>query len=151
MHRKLFAGVFLSLLLSASAASAQTGNVEYGRPEELRGVTRMFVDTSLDTQRRDAIVKDLRKRLPQLEIVSTPQEAEVHMRFDVKAAEGGKTEALGSVVKVLSNERVRVLYSYKDNTPNVVEGDPLLSFGTEHGRPHVFARQFVKIYKKANS
>lgn len=149
MKRNLFAGVFLSLLLSASAA-AQTGEVEYGQPEELRGVTRMFVDTSLDTQRRDSIIKDLRKRLPQLEIVTSPEAADVHMRFDVKAAEGGKTEVLGSVVKVIGKDRVRVLYSYKDNTPTLIEGDPLHSYGVEYAKPQIFARQFVKVYKKAN-
>jgi hypothetical protein len=152
MQRKLFAGVFLALLTLALPASAQTGGgVEYGQPEELRGVTRMFVETSLDTGRRDAIVKDLRKRLPQLEIVSTPEEADVHMRFEVKAAGGGKTEVLGSVFKVLGQGRVRVLYSYKDNTPDVFDGDPVLSYGVEYARPQVFARQFVKVYKKANS
>lgn len=151
MQRKLFAGVFLSLLALALPASAQTGNVEYGQPEELRGVKKMFVETSLDTQRRDAIIKTLRKSLPQLEIVVTPEEADVHMRFEVKAAEGGKTEVLGSVVKVVGQGRVRVLYSYKDNTPDVFEGDPILSYGVEYAKPQVFARQFVKVYKKANS
>lgn len=151
MQRNQFAGVLLSLLLLAPAAAAQTGGVEYGGPEELRGVVRMFVDTSLDTQRREAIVKDLRKRLPQLEIVSQPEQSDYHMRFDVKAGEGGKTEVLGSVVKVLGNDRVRVLYSYKDNTPDIFEGDPILSTGLEYGRPLVFARQFIKVYKKANS
>ncbi|MCA1618385.1 MAG: hypothetical protein LC795_03545 [Acidobacteria bacterium] len=114
-------------------------------------MTKMFVETSLDTERRDAIIKDLRKRLPQLEIVSTPEEADVPMRFEVKSAEGGKTEVLGSVVNVVGKDRLRVLYSYKENTPDVFEGDPLLSFGAEYAKPQVFARQFFKVYKKANS
>jgi hypothetical protein len=151
MQRKLFAGVFLSLLTLALPASAQTGSVEYGQPAELRGVTKMFVETGLDTARRDTIIKALRKNLPQLEIVSTPEEADVHMRFEVKAAEGGKTEVLGSVVKVVGKDRVRVLYSYKDNTPDVFDGDPLLSFGVEYAKPQVFASQFIRVYKKANS
>ena len=151
MQRKLFAGVFLSLLTLAVPAAAQTVNVEYGQPEELRGVTRIYVDTSLDTQRRESIIKDLRKRLPQLEIASSPEQADVHMRFEAKPLEGGKTEILGSVVKVIGTDRVRVLYSYKDNSPTPFEGDARLNYGAEYAKPHVFARQFIKIYKKANS
>lgn len=150
MQRNLFAGVFLSLLLSASAAVAQTGEVEYGRPDELRGVTKVYVDAGLDVQRRESIVKELRKQLPKLEVVSSPAESDTHLRFSVKDIGGGKTAAAGAVVKVVGKDRVRVLYSYTDSTPVVFEGDPLLNSGVEYAKPHIFARQFVKVYKKAN-
>lgn len=150
MQRNQFAGVFLSLLMLASVAVAQTGDVEYGRPDELRGVTKIFVDTGLDAQHRESIVKELKKQLPKLEVVSSPGESDTQLRYSVKDIGGGKIEAVGTVVKVIGKDRVRVLYSYTDNTPPLFEGDPFLNYGIEYGKPLVFARQFVQLYKKAN-
>lgn len=150
MRRGQLAGLFLSLLAFALPAMAQANSVEYGRPDELRGVTKVFIDTGIDGVRRDAMVKEIRKQLPNLEVVSTPEESDIHLRFNVKDVEGGKTKATGSVVKLVGNERVRVLFSYDDDTPSLFGNDTLLNSGAEYARPLVFARQFVKLYKKAN-
>jgi hypothetical protein len=46
---------------------AQTPVIEYGQPDELRGVTRVFVDTGIDAQQRGVVVKEIKKQLPGLE------------------------------------------------------------------------------------
>jgi hypothetical protein len=141
---------WLSLLVLTFAlpASAQTPVIEYGRPDELRGVTKVFV--GLDDQQREVVVREIKKQLPGLEIVSRPEESDIHLRFFLKESRDGRIEGVGIVVKLIDANRARALCSFKDHLPPMYERHSVKSFGVERIMPLRFAREFVKAYKKAN-
>jgi hypothetical protein len=141
---------WLSLLVLTFAlpASAQTPVIEYGRPDELRGVTKVFV--GLDDQQREVVVREIKKQLPGLEIVSRPEESDIHLRFFLKESRDGRIEGVGIVVKLIDANRARALCSFKDDLPPMYERHSIKSFGVERIMPLRFAREFVKAYKKAN-
>ncbi|HWW74280.1 MAG TPA: hypothetical protein VNZ44_02735 [Pyrinomonadaceae bacterium] len=143
------------LLVSVLAlpALAQNPTVEYGHPGELRGVKKVFVDTGTDIELRNHVLEELRKRLPDLTVVSAPEGADIHLRFSLKEERpygvivpaGGRigvpySVGVGSVVKVLSDNRVRVLLSFRDSRTRLGERRPSTNF----------AREFVQAYQRAN-
>jgi hypothetical protein len=130
---------------------AQEPTVEYGQSSELRGVAKIFVDTGIDAEQRKLIVKELKKRLPSLEVVSRPEESTVHLRFALKATPSGKTEGAGTVVKVIGGNRLRVLFSFKDMTIHTFERDSMMDSAMDFAKPLIFTREFVKAYRKANA
>lgn len=132
---------------------AQNPTVEYGHPGELRGVKKVFVDTGTDIELRNQVLEEIQKRLPDLNIVAAPEGADVHLRFSLKEERsygvivpaGGRigvpySVGAGSVVKVLSDNRVRVLLSFKDSRTRFGERRPSTNF----------AREFVQAYQRAN-
>ena len=153
MNRSFRKMVWVSLLVLTLALPvlAQTPVVEYGQPDELRGVTKVFVDAGLDAQQRGVVVKEIKKQLPDLEIVSSPEESDIHLRFFLKERRDGRTEWMGTVVKLIDANRARTLCSFKDNLPPIYDQHSIKSFGIERIMPLRFAREFVKAYKKANS
>ena len=150
MFSKLVGLAVMALVFSSpSPASAQEPGIEYGQASELQGVAKIFVDTGADIQQRNLIADEIRKRLPDLKVVSRPEEADIHLRFYLKETRAGETDWVGTVVKVVGSNRVRVLLSYKDETPPVFGSETLVSSAMELAKPHVFVMQFVKMYKKA--
>jgi hypothetical protein len=143
---------WLSLLVLAFALPvlAQAPIIEYGQPDELRGVTKAFVDTGLNAQQRGIVVREIQKQLPDLEIVTRPEESDIHLRLSLKETRDGRTEGAGAVVKLIGGNRVRALYSFKDDLSPLYEQHSIKNFGTERLMPLRFAREFVKVYKKAN-
>jgi hypothetical protein len=69
----------LLILTFTLSALAQTPVIESGQPDELRGVTKVFV--GLDARQQDVVVREIKKQLPNLEIVSSPEESDIHLRF----------------------------------------------------------------------
>ena len=144
--------VLLASLL-ALPVLAQNPTVEYGHPGELRGVKKVFVDTGTDIELRNHVLEEVQKRLPDLTVVSAPEDADIHLRFSLKEERnygvvvpaGGRigvpySVGVGSVVKVLSDNRVRVLLSFKDSRTRFGERRPSTNF----------AREFVQAYQRAN-
>ena len=153
MARTLIISCALLACLLALPALAQNPTVEYGHPGELRGVGKVFVDTGTDIELRNRILEEIRKRLPDLTVVPAPEAADIHLRFSLREEPGygvivpvgGRTGVrysvgVGSVVKVLSENRVRVLLSFKDSRTRFGERRPSTNF----------AREFVAAYRRAN-
>lgn len=151
-RKRIFPVVLLTILLTASVV-AQDKKVEYGDPGELRGVTKVFVATGQDIELRNRIVEEIHKRLPGLQIVSVPEDADIHLQFSLKEERdyglivpvGGRSGrrysvGVGSVVKILGENRVRVLMSFKDSRTRFGERRPSTNF----------AREFVQAYQRAN-
>jgi hypothetical protein len=138
----------LLILTFALPVLAQTPVIEDGQPDELRGVTKVFV--GLDAQQREAFVREIKKQLPDLEIVSRPEESDIHLLLSLKETRDGKIEGVGTVVKLIDAKRARALYSFKDDLPPIYEQHSFKSYGIERIMPLRFAREFVKVYKKAN-
>jgi hypothetical protein len=146
--------VWLALLAAAvvlPALAQEQPVIEYGQSGELRGVKKIFVDTGIDSQQRELIVKAIGKRLPDLEAVSRPEESDIHLRFSLVQTKDGKTKEIGTVVKLIGNNRVRVLLSFKDFLfPAFGQEEPTTSRAQDYTKPYMFAIEFVEAYKKAN-
>ena len=141
---------WLSLLISIFTLSvpAQTPIIESGQPDELRGVTKLFV--GIDAEQRQVVIKEIKKELPNLEIVSRPEESDVHLLFFLKETRDGRIESLGTVVRLIDANRARSLFSFKDDLPPIYAQHSVKSRGIEYTMPLNFAREFVRAYKKAN-
>jgi len=141
---------WLSLLILTFAfpVLAQTPVIEDGQPDELRGVTKVFV--GLEAQQRVVVVREIKKQLPDLEIVSRPEESDIHLLLSLKETRDGRIEGVGTVVKLIDANHARTLYSFKDDLPPIYEQHSIKSYGIERIMPLRFAREFVKAYKKAN-
>ena len=144
----------LTTLVLALPAAAQTPKIEYGHPSELQGVQKVFVDTGTDMESRDRIIKEIQKGAPNLTVVSRPEDAEIHLRFYLddednyavivpargRVGVSSVRRGAGTVVKVVDDKRLRVLWSYKDSQRTPVERRPSANFG----------REFVKLYRRYN-
>jgi hypothetical protein len=141
---------WLSLLILTFALPvlAQTPVIEEGQTDELRGVTKVFV--GLEAQQREVVVREIKKQLPDLEIVSRPEESDIHLLLSLKETRDGRIEGVGTVVKLIDANHARALYSFKDDLPPIYEQHSIKSYGIERVMPLRFAREFVKAYKKAN-
>ncbi len=140
----------LLILACALPVSAQDPTIEYGQPEELRGVTKIFVDARANVRKREMIVRSITRCLPNLQVVSRPEESDIHLRFSLRELRNGQREGLGTVVKLVGGNRERVLLSVDDEFPPIFEAGSMASYGLEQARPVMFAREFVKAYRKAN-
>ena len=143
MHLRKVSGVSLLIVAFALLISAQEPTVEYGQPEELRGVTKVFVDTGTDAQQRNLIVREIQKKLPTLTVVSRPEEADVHLLFTPR-------KGVGTIVRVMSRNRVRILLSINTDVPPIFDRESIINYGIETGKPYRLVWEFVKAYKKAN-
>src|SRR5215468_3949524 len=126
---------WLSLLILTFALPVlgQTPVIEEGQPDELRGVTKVFV--GLEAQQREVVAKEIKKQLPDLEIVSRPEESDIHLRFFMKETRDGRTEAVGTVVKLIEANRERALYSFNDDLPPIYAQHSIKSHGIEYTMP----------------
>lgn len=142
--------VWLSLLMLMFALPvlAQTPVIEQGQPAELRGVRKLFVGH--DVQRREVVVREIKKQLPDLEIVSSPEESDIHLQFSLKEMRDGRIEWVGTVVKLIDANRARSLYAFKGDMSPIYEQHAIKNYAIERMMPLTFAREFVRAYKKAN-
>jgi hypothetical protein len=140
--------LLLPVLTLGLPALAQTPVIEYGQPDELRGVTKVFV--GLEAPQREVVVREIKKQLPNLEIVSRPEESDIHLLFSLKETRDGRTEGVGTVVKLIDANHARALYSFKGDLSPIYEQHSIKKYGIERIMPLTFAREFVRAYKKAN-
>jgi hypothetical protein len=138
--------IWLSLLVLVLALPvlAQKPTIEYGQTDELRGVTKIFVNTGVDFWQHEMIVKVLRNRLPDLEVVRRPEDADIHLRLS-------RSSGKAVVVKLIGGDRERVLLYIRDLLPPTFVYVPTVNYGIEYARPVMIARQFVRAYRWANS
>src|SRR5262249_62088514 len=121
MRLRIMGELFLLVLACAFPVFGQDRTIEYGQPEELRGVTKVFVDTRTYVRQREMIGKALSRRLPNLQVVSRPEEAAIHLRYSLKGLQNGQCEGMGTVVKLVGGDGERVLLSVQDDIPPILE------------------------------
>jgi hypothetical protein len=146
----------------AATVTAQNQTIENGSADELKGVEKIFVDVRGEMSVRDRIAAVIRNNLREADceliIVSKPEESDTHLRFHYEwqtvlgEGPGGTTVRttkipVGTVVKILGKDRVRLLMSYSGAPPNFVTG---ISWDTRNHDVE-FAREFAKAYLAANS
>jgi hypothetical protein len=145
-----------------AGAQAQDQTIEYGDTSELKGVTKIFIDTKGDADLRKMIGLELHKKLPKLEIVSKPEESDVHLRFYYEKepyatstpypypyphpypipSPGYVVVPVSLVEKIIGKDRVRVLMGSKGYRTRVS-----ISWRRPESR---FVGDFVKAYLEAN-
>jgi len=143
----------------AQAAVAQEG-FEYGTPDDLKGVSTVYVYTGTDMDLRDNIQKVIKKELPNLTLASRREQAEVHLIFTADVSTyvsgvdastygnnsnatvqyGRVIDGRGLVLRIENGKQPLLIFDFKDSRGTIFERRPSTNF----------ARAFVKAYKKAN-
>ena len=139
---------------------------EFGTADELKGVSKFYVDAGGDREAREEITGEVLRLLPSLEIVDRREQAECVLLFysygrtdpqrlsptkhpfDPTPPNTGTgynaplkvTVGRGWVIRPLAADRQRVLWYYEDTKFSAVERRPTINF----------ARNFVSAYKNAN-
>jgi len=131
---------------------------EFGKADELKGVTKFYVNSGDDRESREEVTGELLRLMPSLQLVDKPEQAECIILFIsygrvdsqlVKNALTGETKynaplnvkvGRGWVIKPLAADRHRVLFYFEDT-----------KYGPGERRPATnFARAFADAYTKAN-
>lgn len=148
------------LVIAAVVTTANAQSLEYGKPSELKGLKRVFVDTGGDMKNRERIQNEIQKANLGVELLDSADGAEVIISF-----QGGKEKQMSGVnsttdsygntrstpsyrkitvgagqVFVVRGDKLRVVLSFDDEEKTVFEKKPATNFG----------KTFVKAYKKAN-
>jgi hypothetical protein len=155
-----FAAITLLSLLFALVVGAQTSNFEYGKPQELKGLTKVFVDTGGDMKNYERITSEIEKaQLPGLMLLDSPNGAEIVLLFkqniettisatsrpiygtSVTRTDVDEQKMLAGegLVFIPKEDRRRVLLSFSD-VQRAFEKKPAVNF----------AKTFLKAYRKAN-
>src|SRR5438552_3213549 len=79
--------LILSILLLACAA-ARAQSFQYGKPEELKGLKKIYVHTSTDLKARNKIIDELEKSKIGFEIVDDENDAEIVLMLATGKTDG---------------------------------------------------------------
>jgi uncharacterized protein (DUF2147 family) len=176
---KFLAGILFLLLFVTSKSQAQSA-IEYGEREELRGITKIFIDTGTDLSGRENIIKIIRNDLPAIVVVSRVEEAELILIYSsdsysiLSGISNSRNSSTTGNLSVWGNTATYSgqTTSTSTSTPSyrkVTDGEGLVVKFTSSGRPRLlmnfkdtqksvlerrpstnFARKFVKAYKEVN-
>ncbi len=150
--RRLFTILPVLLCLFSSVRAQEYA---YGKPEEMRGLKKIFVDTGPDMKNRERIQKALTEAKLGFELLDSADDAEIVLMFkagmDRKTigvpSERGTTIAqpdyltgAGFVLLPSHSGKPRLVMSFEDVQETVFEKKPVANF----------AKDFIKAYKKAN-
>ena len=143
-------------LLFALLLTSNVPQTEYGKLEELKGLTKVFVDTGGNMKDRERIQREIRESRIGVELLDSQEGAEVVLKFG-----GGKEAAtddsfsavlfpsLGVFrtvnvgeghVYVYRDGKAKLVMSYEGVETHLWEKKPAKNFG----------KRFVEAYKKAN-
>jgi hypothetical protein len=176
---KFLTGTLLLILFVTAKPHAQSG-MEYGQREELKDVTKIFVDTGTDLSGRENIIRIIKNELPNIAVVSRVEQAEVVLIYSsdsysiLSGISNSRNSSTNGAVSVWGNTATYSgqTSSTSTSTPiyrKVTDGEGLVVKFTNSGRLRLlmnfkderksvlerrpstnFARKFVKAYKEAN-
>ncbi len=139
---RLLAATALTLCAIATTG-AQQRKTEYGKPEELKGLTKIFIDTNGDLEERARIIKVIEKASLGVELLDSEEGAEIVMVFTGSKFRDTPHTSInvgeGRVI-VIRGDSERLVLSYKGDEQKIWEDKPATNFG----------KAFVKAYKKVN-
>ncbi len=135
------------VMVGCLAIGAQQQTFDYGRPAEMRGLTRFFLETEGNMKRRDQITELVRKKLPALIFTDRAEDAEAIILYtedlEPRLVNGTSIDDRSCAAQVfvpLAAGKGRLLFSYAMKKKNMFQSDPYKNF----------ANEFVKAYKEAN-
>jgi hypothetical protein len=174
MMRIVTAGVMVLIFLAAVGAAAPDDKIVKGDKKELRGVTRLYVQTS-DKEHRRIIESYIMQELRGMSIVSLKEEADAVLTFTYANPEKKEStqfkykgsnprkmrveefnydnfimQGRGEIYKVSGRDpetgemRLRLLDEWKSGKINLAEVTDLQI------APEDFAKEFVKLWRKYN-
>ena len=151
--------ILLSLLCVLTAFSAKAQNApktEYGRPAELKGVTKIFIDTDGDTEERERMLTEFDKaKIPNLKILDSSDGAEVILYFNASKVAynaGVVNNGSGSMNTQYRSAGKGIAFIPKGaDTIRVLLSTQSVKNWAWNAKPSVkFARDFIEAYKEAN-
>lgn len=158
---RTFTSIAFVIACFVGSAVAQV-DFEYGKPSDLKGLTKVYVHTMGDLKENERIVSRLNKaKIPSLQIVDDMDDAEIVLMFggdeftSVSGANsstvGGSTNTVVTRVNLLTGEG-RVYVASKDGSkPKLVMRVQNEQQTKLEKRPVTkFIEDFMKVYKKAN-
>lgn len=161
-------------LLLAISINAQTPPpvddkqlVEFGNPEELKGITRIFIYSDLTAERHDELLKVLKRAELPLSIVASPNDAEVFLMFRVVSsqssmrvtAEPGINSIHGDIRRDPTTAEmstrfrgVGIAYVKREKVLRILFNLDQRKSDRTYEKPwKIFAEEFVKAYKRVNA
>jgi hypothetical protein len=169
--RPLTTLVVVMLLAMTGVMWLKAGKVgyEYGKPDELKGVSVIFIDTGSQLTVRNIIADEIGKKLPELSIAENIGQAEIVLDFtleiDRQADQGGiviyggigtlgshggvdiyqpvettREHGHGLIYRPLGEDAIRILLEYRSKKSTMFHRSPAIQF----------ARKFVDEFQKAN-
>lgn len=167
--KRLILAIICVVIFAPTIALAQK-ITEYGKPDELKGVTKIFVSLvyggSVELKDRDRIIKEIEQgkkkyKIPNLEVVDRAEDAEVILIYseEVEGEVYGATTTnsgnvahttvrqrdrwtgKGIVVKPLADGNQRLIMDSTSSQVSFLQNAPATSFG----------KAFMKAYVKANA
>jgi hypothetical protein len=132
-------GAAILLVCAVTAAPSAAGlSFEYGRPGEIKGVHKIFIDVGPEITMRNEMAAQLERELPGVKITDHAEDAEAVIAI-VPDNDPDITHFV--VYRPMTEGKARLLFELKA-TPS-----HLHSY-----KPHMrFARMFVDEYRKANA
>ena len=128
-----------AILLACTGATAYAAcpSFEYGRPAEIKGVRKVFIDVGPEITMRNEMAEQLERELPGLKITDHAEDAEAVIAI-VPDNDPDITHFV--VYRPLTEGKARLLFEQKSTASRI-----------HSMKPHVkFARMFVEEYRKAN-
>lgn len=146
------AALIALVLLFGFPLHAQGPTYDYGKPETLKGLTRVYIDAGPDLKTRNRIEEDLKKAKLGLEFVEMDNtQILITFRMTVDHRSVVVTDNVitepdyphgRAMVLVVDqqHDKPRLVMSFDDIQRTILEGNPLKNF----------IKEFIKVYKKAN-
>lgn len=132
-----FAAAILLVCAITGAPSAAALSFEYGRPGEIKGVHKVFIDVGPEITIRNEMVEHLKRELPGLKVTDHAEDAEAVIAI-VPDNDPDITHFV--VYRPLTEGKARLLFEQKSTASRI-----------HSMKPHMkFARMFVEEYRKAN-
>lgn len=130
----------LAILFAGAISGRMLGSESYGSAGEMKGVTRIFIDTAGEMDLRAVIAGVMAKRLPEASIVEDSTEAELTLTFRYHRDSHHPDAFYGTLIakKITDEGAIRYLASYRHDESEL---DDLASEVT---------LRFVKDFKQTN-
>ena len=150
--------LFLILILLLPVSTALCQEYEYGKPEEMNGLTKIFIDTKGDLKDRDRIIEEIEKSGVALKVVDLKSDAELFIDFNTSVSKQAVGRTITNTydprfsVNVVSEQKVKIgegkvtIRGKSSDNPRVV-----MNFdGGKRNPASAFVKEFIKAYQKAN-
>jgi hypothetical protein len=156
--------VCAAIVLSV-AGGQNVDRPQYGTASDMRGLTRVFIDTGTDVRARERIVRELRGADVALQLVQDASDAEMLLEFGatverrmsgwVTNTQRTKDKRHGTSTTTTTEQKIQngtgtmyvvrdggliVVQSFADEKRSFLERDPATNF----------ARAFLRLYREAN-
>lgn len=149
----------LFFLIGSLGFTVIAQDFEYGKPEELKGLTTVYIDTGGDLKDRNKIVERIAEANVGLKVVDTRDEAQIFLEFVTETSKQAVSRTIKNTyddrfsVNVTSKVTVKIgdgrvtIRGKSSENPRVV-----MSFKGGNNNPaSAFVKDFLKTYKKANN